>query len=197
MANIHSSAIIAATAKLADDVAIGPFSIIHDDVQIDGGTSVAAHSIIHSNTHIGKNNRILDHVVLGGEPQDISFKNEQTRLQIGDGNTIREFVSIHRSTNTEQATTIGDGCYIMCNTHVGHDCQIGNEVILTSYVGLSGHVHIGDKAIVGGGAGVHQFVRIPYSTSCSSMVCFGMMFPCLFNTCTMPVQVPVLSTFPS
>ena len=81
-------------------------------------------------------------------------------MQIGSGNIIREFVSIHRSTSTEKATTIGDGCYIMCNTHVGHDCQIGDEVILTSYVGLSGHVHVGKKAIVGGGAGVHQFVRI-------------------------------------
>lgn len=160
MSNIHPSAVVASTANIADDVEVGPFAVIHEHVQIDAGCSIGAHSVIHSHTRMGKNNRILDHVVLGGEPQDISYSNEQTQLKIGNANIIREFVSIHRSTNTEQATTIGDGCYIMCNTHIGHDCQIADDVILTSYVGLSGHVHIGKKAIVGGGAGVHQFVRI-------------------------------------
>ena len=160
MANIHPSAIIASTANLADDVEVGPFSVIHDHVEIEAGCSIGAHSIIHSYTQMGENNQIKDHVVLGGDPQDISYSNQQTHLIIGSGNIFREFVSIHRSTNTEQATTIGDGCYIMCNTHIGHDCQIGDEVILTSYAGLSGHVHVGKKAIVGGGAGVHQFVRI-------------------------------------
>ncbi|MEM7304815.1 MAG: acyl-ACP--UDP-N-acetylglucosamine O-acyltransferase [Pseudomonadota bacterium] len=160
MAKIHSSAVIASTVNIADDVEVGPYSIIHDHVTIDKGCSIGAHTIVHSFTSIGENNRIFDHVVLGGEPQDISYSNDQTHLEIGSNNTIREFVSIHRSTNTKQATTLGDGCYIMCNTHIGHDCQIGDEVILTSYVGLSGHVHIGKKAIVGGSAGVHQFVRI-------------------------------------
>ncbi|MEM8844348.1 MAG: acyl-ACP--UDP-N-acetylglucosamine O-acyltransferase [Pseudomonadota bacterium] len=157
---IHPSSVVASTAKLAEDVQVGPFSIIHDHVQIGAGSLVGAHSVIHPQTRIGQNNRISDHVVLGGEPQDISYKQESTQLRIGDGNTIREFVSIHRSTNIDNPTAIGDDCYIMCNTHIGHDCQIGDEVILTSFVGLSGHVHIGKKAIVGGGAGVHQFVRI-------------------------------------
>ena len=160
MADIHSTAVVSAGADLAENVIVGPYAIIEDQVRIEEGTVIGAHSIIHSYVHLGKQNRIHNHVVLGDLPQDISFQGEETWLFIGNENIIREFCSIHRSTNAEKATHVGNGCYMMCNSHLGHDCQVGDEVIITAYAGISGHVDIGDKAVVGGHVGIHQFCRI-------------------------------------
>ena len=160
MANIHSTAVVSENAILAEDVTVESFAVIEDDVHIGSGTIIGAHSVIHSNVRLGKDNHIYDHVVLGGAPQDISYQGESTWLEIGDDNIIREFCSIHRSTNTERATRMGDACYMMCNSHLGHDCQVGSGVIITAYAGISGHVEIGDKAVIGGNVGIHQFCRI-------------------------------------
>ena len=160
MTFIHPTAIVPDTAEIAEDVQVGAYSIVHEHARIGSGTTIGAHSIIHSFVNIGVGNHIADHVVLGGAPQDISYTGEETWLEIGNNNIFREFCSVHRSNNQQEVTRIGDGCYLMCNTHVGHNCQIENEVILTAYAGLSGHVEVGDKAIVGGNVGVHQFCRI-------------------------------------
>ena len=160
MTNIHSTAVVSSNAKIAEHVKIGPYTIVEENVVIGEGTTVGAHSVLHSYTRIGNNNCIHDHVVLGGLPQDISFSGEETWLEIGNGNVIREFCSIHRSTNLERPTHVGNGCYIMCNSHVGHDCQVGDEIIITAYAGISGHVEIGDRAVIGGNVGIHQFCRI-------------------------------------
>ena len=160
MANIHPTAIVAENAELSNDVKVGPYSIVNENAQIGSGTKIGAHSIIHSNVSIGENNLITDHVVLGGDPQDISYHGEDTWLRIGNENIFREFCSIHRSNSPEEDTIIGNNCYVMCNTHVGHNCRIGNGVIITAYAALSGHVEVGDKAVLGGNIGVHQFCRI-------------------------------------
>jgi len=160
MTIIHPTAIVADTAKLAEDVHVGAYSVVHEHVRIGAGTTIGTHSIIHSFVNIGAGNQITDHVVLGGAPQDVSYAGEETWLEIGDNNIFREFCSVHRSNSQQEATRIGNGCYLMCNTHVGHNCQIENEVILTAYSGLSGHVEVGNKAIIGGNVGVHQFCRI-------------------------------------
>lgn len=160
MAIIHPTAIVADAARLADDVHVGPYSVVHEQASIGSGTTIGAHNIIHSFVNIGERNQISDHVILGGAPQDISYQGEQTYLEIGDDNIFREFCSIHRSNSLQEVTRIGNGCYLMCNTHVGHNCQIANEVIITAYAGLSGHVEVGEKAIIGGSVGVHQFCRI-------------------------------------
>jgi len=160
MTNIHTTAVIAQSAELADDVEVGPFSIIHDHVKIAAGTKIGAHSVIHSFVRIGERNQIADHVVLGGAPQDISYRGQETWLEIGDDNIFREYSSVHRANNNEEVTRIGNGCYVMCNSHIGHNCIIGNHVIITAFAGLSGHVEVGDKAIIGGHAGIHQFCRI-------------------------------------
>lgn len=160
MAIIHSTAIIADDVQLAAEVEVGPYAIIAGDNRIGARTRIGAHSVVHAGVDLGEDNLIADHVVLGGAPQDLTYKDEPTRLVIGDRNKIREFTSIHRATNPDQPAVIGNDCYIMSNTHLGHDCQIGNGVIITTFAGLSGHVEIGDKAVIGGGARIHQYCRI-------------------------------------
>ncbi len=160
MTNIHSTAVVSSDAVIAENVNIGPYAVIEQNVEIGAGSIIGSHSVLHSYTRLGENNRIHNHVVLGGAPQDISYSGEQTWLQLGNDNVIREFCSIHRSTNTERATQVGNNCYIMCNSHIGHDCQVGNDVIITAYAGISGHVEIGDRAVIGGNVGIHQFCRI-------------------------------------
>jgi UDP-N-acetylglucosamine acyltransferase len=160
MASIHSTAIISSSAVLAENVEVGPYSIVHANAHIAAGTTIGAHSIIHSYVNLGERNQVADHVVLGGAPQDISYHGEETWLEIGDDNIFREYCSVHRANNDQEITKIGNGCYLMCNTHVGHNCLIGDGVIITAYAALSGHVEVGDKAIIGGNAGIHQFCRI-------------------------------------
>lgn len=152
---IDKTAEISGTAEISANVYIGKNCKIGDNVKIGYGT------VIESNTEIGDGTIISPNVNLGGAPQDISYKGEDTKLIIGKNCIIREFAFIHRaSTKEEWVTTIGDNCYIMASSHVAHDCRIGNNVIITSYAALAGHVHVDDGVIIGGGAGVHQFTRI-------------------------------------
>ncbi len=160
MVEIHPTALVSPKAEIGCGVKIGPFVVIEEDVTIGEDTVVGSHSVIHSGTRIGKKNIISDHVVLGGDPQHLSYKGEKTFLIIGDENIIREFVSIHRSFKEGEATVIGNKCYIMASSHIGHDCVVGNNVIITSFAGISGHVEIEDGAVIGGHVGIHQFVRI-------------------------------------
>lgn len=157
---IHKSAIISPEAQIDEDVEIGPYVVIGKGVKIGSGTVIGPHAHIASNTEIGKNNKISHSVSIGDEPQDISFKGQPTFVKIGDGNTIREFASIHRATKEGTATTVGDENYIMAYAHLGHDVQVGNRTILSNGVGIAGHVHIGDRAVLSAYVVVHQFSRI-------------------------------------
>ncbi len=160
MSNIHPTAVVSSNAEIDTDVKIGPYAVIEDNVIIRSGTEIGPHCVVHSYVRLGKNNQLHAQVVLGGIPQDISFNGEETWVEIGDENIIRENCTVHRSTHPGVPTTLGSKCYLMSYSHVAHDCQIGDEVILTAYVGLSGHIEIGDKAVLGGHVGTHQFIRI-------------------------------------
>jgi len=158
---IHPTAIVHKDAKLAPDVEVGPFSIIGAHVEIGAGTSIGAHTVIAGRTRIGNNNRIFHHVVLGEIPQDKKYAGEPTTLEIGDGNTIREFCTFHTGTVQDAGVTrLGDDNWVMAYVHLAHDCMVGNHTILANCAQLAGHVHVGDYAIVGGMTGVHQFCRI-------------------------------------
>jgi UDP-N-acetylglucosamine acyltransferase len=158
--NIHPTAIVSPKAILADGVVVEPFAIIHDHAEIGANSVIGPHVVIHENVRIGAENRLHAHAVIGDLPQDISFDTAtETRVEIGDANTIREGVTIHRATVPSTATRLGSGCYVMTNTHIGHDCNIGDGVILSS-VAIGGHVEIGDMAVLGASSAIHQFCRI-------------------------------------
>ncbi len=158
---IHPTAIVHKDAKLAPDVEVGPFSIIGKHVEIGTGTSIGAHVVIAGRTRIGVKNRIFHHAVLGEIPQDKKYAGELTTLEIGDGNTIREFCTFHIGTVQDAGVTrLGDDNWVMAYVHLAHDCMVGSHTILANCAQLAGHVHVDDHAIVGGMTGVHQFCRI-------------------------------------
>ncbi len=158
---IDKRAFIDEGVKLGKGVSIGPFSYIESGAEIGDGTIIGPNVVIRKNTRIGKNCRIYQFASIGEIPQDLKFKGEDTYLEIGDGNIIREFVTINRGTGHGGGVTrIGDGNLLMAYVHVAHDCSIGNGVILANAVNLAGHVTIEDNAILGGLTAVHQFVRI-------------------------------------
>lgn len=158
---IHPTAIVSSQAQIGKNVVIKPYVIIESDVVIGDNCVIGAHSVIQRYTKLGSNNHLDTHVVLGGLPQDVSFDiKSETWLEIGDNNIFREFTMVHRSTNTEKPTRIGSGNYIMGHVHIGHDCTVGDNNTLANYVGLGGHVELGNKIVMGAGAKAHQFSRI-------------------------------------
>ncbi len=158
---IHPTAIIAPDARLADDVEIGPYSVIGPDVQIGAGTVIGPHVVIEQYTDIGEGCHIRQFASIGADPQDLKYRGEATRVVIGNFNTIRECATIHRATTADIGVTmIGDHNLLMAYTHVAHNCKIGNHVIMSNAVNLAGHIHVEDYAIIGGMTGIHQFTRI-------------------------------------
>ena len=158
---IDPRAVVDSRAELAEDVSVGPYAVIGPDVQIDTGTWVGPHAVINGPTRIGRDNRIFQFASIGEEPQDKKYKGEPTRLEIGDGNTIREFVTINRGTVQDQGlTSIGNDNWIMAYVHIAHDCQIGNHTIFANNASLAGHVRIEDYVILGGFTLVHQFCAL-------------------------------------
>jgi UDP-N-acetylglucosamine acyltransferase len=158
--NIHPTAIIHKSAELAEDVLVGPYSIINENAQIDSGTEIGSHALIDTGTIIGKNCRIHHGAVIGTLPQDLKFKGEKTFVTVGDGTVIREYATINRGTEYRGKTVVGKNCFIMIYAHLAHDCLVGDRVILANSVNVGGHVEIGDWAIIGGVVPVHQFVKI-------------------------------------
>jgi len=149
------------SARLAEDVEIGPWTYIGPNVEIGAGTRIDAHAIVKGPTRIGRNNRIYSFAIVGEDTPDMKYKGEPTRLVIGDDNIIREGVTIHRGTVQDRSeTTIGDHNLIMAYAHIGHDCVIGNHCILVNNASLAGHVHVGDWAILSGYTMVHQYCHI-------------------------------------
>lgn len=164
---IDPHAVIDPTARLAEDVTVGPFSVIGADVEIGSGSIIGPHVVIQGPTRIGKNNHIYQFASIGDAPQDKKYAGEPTRLEIGDGNTIREFCTINRGTIQDASLTrIGNDNWIMAYVHIAHDCQIGDHIILANGVTLAGHVHVGDYAILGGFTKVHQFCHIGAHSFC-------------------------------
>ena len=158
---IHPTAIIEPGANVFSNVEIGAYSVIGKNVSIGSGTRVGSHSLITGKTSIGKNNNIFHHVSLGEEPQDKKYAGEETTLEIGDSNVIREFCSFNTGTVQDKAkTVVGDRNWIMAYVHIAHDCVVGDDSILANCTQLAGHVEIGDFAMLGGFSGIHQFCRI-------------------------------------
>ncbi|MFC2091156.1 acyl-ACP--UDP-N-acetylglucosamine O-acyltransferase [Elusimicrobiota bacterium] len=157
---IHPSAIIEKGAELDNDVIVGPYAVIRGAVKIGSGTAIDAHTVIEGNTTIGKNNRIGIGAVIGNAPQDLKYNGENTEVIIGEGNAIREYVTINRGTVDRMKTVIGNGNLLMSYVHIGHDALIADEVIMGNCVTLAGHITIEEQAIIGGLTPIHQFVRI-------------------------------------
>jgi UDP-N-acetylglucosamine acyltransferase len=158
---IHSTAIVHSAARIDQEVEIGPYAVIGEHVSIAAGTNVGPHAVIEGWTEIGRDNRIFQFASVGAIPQDLKFHGEQSYLRIGDRNTFREFVTIHRGTEGGGGeTVIGNDNLFMAYSHVAHDCRVGNRVILANCATLAGHVTVDDDAILGGLSGVHQFSRI-------------------------------------
>ena len=164
---IHSQAIVDPGAKLADDVTVGPWSLIGPEVEIGPGTVIESHVVIRGPTLIGAGNHIYQFSSIGEATPDLKYQNEPTRLVIGDNNVIRECVTIHRGTVQDLAeTVIGNSNLIMSYAHIGHDSVIGDHAILVNNVALAGHVRVGDWAVLSGYTLVHQFCQIgPHSFS--------------------------------
>lgn len=161
MTQIHPTALVDPKAELAADVSVGPFSIVGPHVRVGSGTVIGAHSTVEGHTTIGADNRIGPYASVGGAPQDMKYRDEPTRLEIGDRNRIREFTTIHTGTvQDEGLTRIGNDNWIMAYVHIAHDCRVGNHTVFSSNAQIAGHVQVGDWAILGGMSGVHQFVRI-------------------------------------
>ena len=158
---IHSTVVISDTAKIADNVEIGPYSIIGDNVEIGSGTRIDSHVVINGPTTIGADNHIYQFASIGDDPQDKKYADEPTKLSIGDRNTIREFCTISRGTTQDAGETIvGDDNWIMAYCHIAHDCVVGSQTIMANNSTLAGHVHLGDWVICGGFTGIHQFCKI-------------------------------------
>ena len=158
---IHKTAIVDPKAKISTNVNIGPYSIIGPNVEIGEDTDINSHVSIAGHTKIGKKNKIYPFASIGNNPQDLKYNGEKSYLEIGDSNTIREYVSINPGTDGGGGLTkIGNNCLFMVSSHVAHDCVIGDNVVAVNNVAIGGHVQIDDNAIIGGNSAVHQYIRI-------------------------------------
>ncbi len=160
MHGVHGTALIASGARLGQGVRIGPYVVVEPETEIGDGCELRAHATVKRFTTLGTSNTIHENAVLGGEPQDLAYADARTQLRIGNGNRIREGVSIHRGSRPGSVTLVGSECFLMVGVHVAHDNRIGDGAILANNVMLAGHVEIGERAFLGGGAGVHQFCRV-------------------------------------
>jgi len=157
---VHATAIVDPSAQLADDVSVGPYTVIGPNVRIGPGTRIGPHVLIERNTTLGADCRIHNGAVLGSDPQDLKFGGEETYLVVGDRTTVREYATLNRGTAAHGKTVVGSDCLLMSYAHVAHDCIVGDHVIVSNAVNMGGHVTIGDWAIVGGLTAIHQFVRV-------------------------------------
>ena len=160
MPKIHPLSFIDPKAEIADDVEIGPFCFVDSDVIVGAGCVLDSHVTIKRGTTLGTNNFMAQGVVLGGDPQDRKYNDEPTYLSVGNGNTFREYVTIHRATGAGQTTIVGNDNFLMSNVHVGHNVHMHDHITIANYTGVSGHVTIEDLVTIGGIVGIHQFARI-------------------------------------
>jgi len=159
--SVHPTAIVAPGARLHPSVEVGPYAVIGSQVEIGAGTTVGPHAVIEGRTRLGERNRVFQFASVGAQPQDLKYAGEDSALEIGDENLIREFTTLHRGTTGGGGVTrIGNANLFMAYSHVAHDCQVGNGCVLANAATLGGHVEVGDHVILGGLAAVHQFTRI-------------------------------------
>ncbi|MDC3072515.1 acyl-ACP--UDP-N-acetylglucosamine O-acyltransferase [Prochlorococcus sp. AH-716-O10] len=159
---VHPNAFVDSSAELHDGVSIASGAIIGPNVVIDSGTQIGPNAVIEGKTKIGKNNKVFPNVFIGLEPQDLKYKGASTEVVIGDNNTFRECVTINKATDEGEKTIIGNNNLLMAYTHIGHNCELGNGIVLSNSVQVAGHVKVEDKAIIGGCLGIHQFVHVGY-----------------------------------
>jgi UDP-N-acetylglucosamine acyltransferase len=159
--NIHSTAVVSPEANLQEGIEIGPYSIIGPNVKIGKDTVIGPHVVIEGHTEIGERCRIFQFASIGAVPQDLKFEGKESKVIVGNNNTIREFVTIHSATSADIGMTfLGDNNLIMAYCHVAHNCKLGNNIVMANAANLAGHIHVEDYAIIGGLSGVHQFARI-------------------------------------
>lgn len=164
---IDSRALIDSKAQLDEGVSVGPFSVIGPNVRVESGTWIGPHVVINGPTHIGRDNRIFQFASVGDIPQDKKYRGEESRLTIGDRNTIREYCTINRGTQLDRGeTSVGNDNWIMAYVHIAHDCQVGDHIVFSNGTTLAGHVVIEDHAVLGGFTLVHQFCRIGAHSFC-------------------------------
>jgi UDP-N-acetylglucosamine acyltransferase len=156
---IHPTAVVSPRAELAPDVRVGPYAVIEDEVVIKGGCEIGAHAVVKRFTTLGERNRVYEHATLGGEPQDVKFRGEPTRLVIGDDNLIREYVTVHRASGEGEATVLGSRNFLMVGVHVAHNCLVGDDNIFANGAAIAGHVAVEDHVFLASNVGAHQFVR--------------------------------------
>ena len=162
MTAIHPTAIVSADAELAPDVEVGPYAVIGPDVEIGPGSTIGAHAVLEGPTRMGARNVIHPHAAVGRDPQDKKYRpGEPSRLEIGDGNTIREFVTINRGTDQGGGVTrMGNDCWLMACTHIAHDCVVGDGVVMANCAGVAGHARIGNHVTLASYSGAHQHCRV-------------------------------------
>jgi UDP-N-acetylglucosamine acyltransferase len=158
--SIHPTAIVDSRAELAEGVEIGPYAVIGPEVQIGAGSRIGPHVVLDGRVRMGSGNRIFPGACIGLEPQDLKYSGAPTEVVLGDNNTIRECVTINRATAEGEQTRLGDGNLLMAYSHLGHNCELGDRIVIANGVAVAGHVVIGDRAVVGGMLGIHQFVHI-------------------------------------
>ncbi|HEX7998766.1 MAG TPA: acyl-ACP--UDP-N-acetylglucosamine O-acyltransferase [Pyrinomonadaceae bacterium] len=158
--NIHPTAIVSPRAHIARGVSIGPYAVVEDEAVIGPGCEVGAHAVVKKFTSLGRRNRIYEHAVLGGEPQDVKFKDEASGLVIGDDNLIREYVTIHRASGEGEVTRVGSRNFLMIGVHIAHNCVVGDDNIFANGAALAGHIEVEDHVFLSNNVGCHQFVRL-------------------------------------
>ena len=157
---IHPTAIVHASARLGANVSVGPYAVIEDEVAIGDDCVIAGHAVIKRYTRMGPGNRVYEHAVLGGDPQDYKFRDCESFVTIGERNLIREGVTIHRGSTPQAHTRVGNDCFLMANCHIAHDCTIGDNVVIANGTLLGGVVSIEERAFVSGAVTIHQFCRV-------------------------------------
>ncbi len=159
MSNIHPTCVVDPSAQIDPSTVIGPYTVIGQNVVIGKNNKIGPYCVIE-NTTLGDNNEFISSVSVGVKPQDLKYKDEPTRVVIGNGNELRECVTVHRSTDINVPTSIGNNCLLMANAHVAHDCHLGSNIIVANCTAIAGHITIEDRAVISGLIGIHQFSRI-------------------------------------
>lgn len=159
-AEIHPTAVVHPQAKLGHNVVVGPFAVIGANVEIGPDCTIGSSVLVDGNTIMGRGNRVFHGAAIGGEPQDLKYRGEETYVEIGDFNVIREYVTVHMATSEGEKTRIGDHNMLMAYVHIAHNCHIHDHIVIANAVNLAGHVEVEDHAIIGGMTPVHQFVRV-------------------------------------
>lgn len=158
--NIHPTAIVSPHAELGPGARVGPYAVIEEESVIGPDCEIGAHAVIKRYTVLGRGNRVFEHAVLGGEPQDVKFKGETSRLQIGDDNLIREYVTIHRASGEGETTLVGSRNFLMIGVHIAHNCTVGDDNIFANGAALAGHIMVEDHVFLSNNVGCHQFARL-------------------------------------